>query len=288
MVAGIGPLVEQLAGEKISVVYDLEPGLRRICSDPSQIEQVALSLAINARNAMPQGGQLTFATKLVDLDKHSVTKNERPGKYVMFAVADTGAARQARAWDLEGSTNIGQEARINLSLAAVHAVVKGAEGMVRFASDPAKGSRFSIYFPPAQMDAGTAQERTTPRNLPMARTVLLVEDDDAVRIPTAELLKMEGFKVLQARAGEEAIHVAAQNRSPLDVLITDVVMPKMSGHEVAQKLLEMNPNLKVLFMSGEEVSASALSSKSQAATAALRKPFRLDVLKDKIHDLLDE
>jgi two-component system, cell cycle sensor histidine kinase and response regulator CckA len=280
VVRGIGPLVEQLAGEKISVVYSLEPGLRRISSDPSQIEQVALSLAINARNAMPAGGKLTFTTKLVDLDKDSVAKTEKPGKYVMFAVDDTGAA------DFDSSANIGQDARINLSLAAVNAVVKGAEGIVRFASDPAKGSSFKIYFPPAPMDRSTARERTAPRNLPMARTVLIVEDDDAVRIPTAELLKMEGFKVLQARAGEEAIHVAAQNRSPLDVLITDVVMPNMSGHEVAKKLLEMNPDLKVLFMSGADVAAPSCQSK--AASAALRKPFRLDVLKDKIHELLDE
>jgi two-component system, cell cycle sensor histidine kinase and response regulator CckA len=282
-IKGISPLTEQLAGEKVSVAYSLASQLPKICCDPSQLEQVALSLAINARRAMPGGGKLTFTTKSVELDKNSVGENEKPGSYVMLAVEDTGVELPAK--DSGPETRHDQSARINLSIAAVNTVVKGAEGIFRFASDPAKGSSFKIYFPPAQAEISAAPGRNAPRNLPIARTVLIVEDDDAVRIPTAELLMMEGFKVLQARTGEEAIHVVQQNRSPLDVLITDIVMPEMNGHEVAEKLLGMNPDLKVLFMSGEGAGAGLTKGK---AYAALRKPFRLDVLKDKIHDLLDE
>jgi two-component system, cell cycle sensor histidine kinase and response regulator CckA len=282
----IGPLVEQLVGERISVAYALQSDLPTICSDPAQIEQVLLSLAINARNAMSNGGKLTFITKLADLTKDSAREREQSGKYVMLAVDDTGAARPVEASDFELPPDADQDARINLSLAAVNAIVKEAKGIARFASEPAKGSSFRIYFPALRPDAPAEKERNAPRNVPVARTVLIVEDDDAVRVPTAELLKMEGFKVLQARTGEEAILVALQNRSPLDVLITDVVMPKMTGHEVAQKLLEMNPELKVLFISGEDVSTA--NSRGKGTSAGLRKPFRLEALKEKIHDLLDE
>jgi two-component system, cell cycle sensor histidine kinase and response regulator CckA len=168
----------------------------------------------------------------------------------------------------------------------VNAVVKDAAGMVRFASEPAKGSSFKIYFPALPPDEPANRERKVPRSLPVARTILIVEDDDAVRVPTVELLKMEGLKVLQARTGEEAIQVVLQNRSTLDLLVTDIVMPKMTGHEVADKLLEMNPELKVLYMSGEDASAASLRNKGMSAV--LRKPFRLEALKEKIHDLLGE
>jgi two-component system, cell cycle sensor histidine kinase and response regulator CckA len=285
VLTGICPLIEQLAGEKIQVTYKLDAGISKISADPSQIEQVVLSLAINARNAMTKGGKLTFTTKLAELDEDSAAHSGRSGMYVMLSVDDTGITPPKNS-DGDFSANFEHESRVNLSLAAVSTVVKHAAGVLRFASEPSKGSSFKIYFPPIEADVSPSTERSAPRNLPMARTVLIVEDDEAVRIPTAELLKMEGFKVLQARTGEEAIHVAQQNRSPLDVLVTDVVMPKMSGHEVANKLLEMNPQLKVLFMSGEDVAGVSLRGK--AASVALRKPFRLDVLKDKIHELLDE
>ena len=286
VLTGIAPLVEQLAGEGSSVAYNLEPEIPQICSDPAQLEQVALSLAINSRSAITKGGQLTFTTKLVEFDKDSVRAGEQPGKYVMFAVDETGAAALADPPDFEPLTNLNQDARVNLFLAAVNVVVKDAGGIVRFASDPAKGSSFKIYFPVLQLDQPAERERSVPRNAPVARTILIVEDDDAVRAPTAELLKMEGFKVLQARTGEEAIQVVLQNRSTLDLLVTDIVMPKMTGHEVADKLLEMSPELKVLFMSGEDDGAA--NARNKTTSAVLRKPFRLGALKEKIHDLLGE
>ena len=284
VLTGIAPLVEQLAGEENSVAYNLEPDIPKICSDSAQLEQVALSLAINSRGATTKGGKLTFTTKLVELNEDSVRAGELPGKYVMFAVDEISAATPVE--DFEPSTNLNQDARVNLFLAAVNVVVKDAGGIVRFASDPAKGNSFKIYFPVLQLDQPAERERSVPRSAPVARTILIVEDDDAVRAPTAELLKMEGFKVLQARTGEEAIQVVLQNRSTLDLLVTDIVMPKMTGHEVADQLLEMNPELKVLFMSGEDDRAA--NSRSKATSAVLRKPFRLGALKEKIHDLLGE
>jgi two-component system cell cycle sensor histidine kinase/response regulator CckA len=281
LIVGIVPLLEQLAGEQVAVTYDLESNLPAISAEPAQLEQVALSLAINARNAMSKGGTLTLQTKLTSLTKDTLGESERPGEYVMFSVDDTGTARSTEI--SEASSLNDQDARMNLSLAAVRAVARNSEGIVRFSSDPTNGSSFKIYFP-AQSTLSARNERSAPRNLPVASTILIVEDDDAVRVPTAELLKMEGFKVLQARTGAEAIRVVEQNRSSLDILVTDVLMPRMTGQEVAETLLQMNPDLKVLFMSGEDVQGFTPG----AARAVLRKPFRLDALKDKIHELLGQ
>jgi two-component system, cell cycle sensor histidine kinase and response regulator CckA len=286
VLTGIGSLIEQIAGERISVAYKLESGIPGIFADRTQVEQLALSLAINARNAISDGGKLVFATKSVDLITDSAGESERPGKYVMFAVDDTGAARPVEPDNRKSSTNIAQDLRMNLSLATVHAIAKNAEAIARFVSDPGKGSSFKIYFPAMPTHLSEQREPKVSKNVPLARTILIVEDDDAVRVPTAELLKMEGFKVLQARTGEEAIHVVLQNRASLDVLVTDVVMPQMTGHEVARKLREINPQLKILFISGEDL--GAVNSAGNEKDAVLRKPFRLEALKEKIHGLLQD
>jgi two-component system, cell cycle sensor histidine kinase and response regulator CckA len=285
---GIRDFIQQLAGESASVVYSLDPAIENINADPAEIEQVVLSLAINARNAMSKGGTLTLTTKLIELarDSPGVAELERLGKYVMLAIDDTGSGQTF--CDLgESSSSPDQDSRVNLSFAAVRGVVQNSQGMVRFSSEPGKGSSFKIYFPAISQRVSGGRGRTAPRSVPVARTILVVEDDDSVLVPATEFLKMEGFKVLQARTGDEAIHVVQQNRSLPDVLITDIIMPRMSGPEVAQKLRELHPGLKVLFMSGDD-SAANLPLNGTVQNTILRKPFRLDTLKDKIHELLGE
>ncbi|MFZ0814283.1 MAG: response regulator, partial [Candidatus Sulfotelmatobacter sp.] len=286
MLKGIGELLEQLSGESISVVYDFDPTIPKVDADPAEIEHMVLSLAVNARNAMIKGGKLTVSTKLMYVNKDSIGigEVEQTVEHVMLSVDDTGHGRTAE--ELVGSYD--QDARINLSLAAVRGIVKNAGGFVRLSSEPGKGNSFNIYFPPSKQDTREDSKRSAPRNVPVSRTILVVEDDDAVRIPTSEFLKMEGFKVLQARTGDEAVHVVQQNRSSLDVLITDIVMPKMSGLQVAEKLLELNPDLKILYMSGDTDEAHRTRANRPPGNAVLRKPFRLETLKDRIHELLGE
>ncbi|MBZ5665108.1 MAG: response regulator [Acidobacteriia bacterium] len=286
VLTGISDLLEQLAGERISVVFNLDPSIPMVNADPAEIEQVVLNLAINARNAMAKGGKLTTSTALVDLNQESMGMGEieRPGKYVMLSIDDTGHGDTTE--ELVGSHD--QNARINLSLAAVRGIVKSAGGCIRFNNEPGKGSSFNIYFPALKQDAREDPGRSSRRNVPVARTILVVEDDDAVRIPTSEFLKMEGFKVLQARTGDEAIHVVQQNRSRLDILITDIVMPRMTGLQVAEKLLELHSDLKVLYMSGDTDQAHSSPENDPPENAILRKPFRLDTLTDRIHELLGE
>jgi len=290
VLTGISGLLEQLAGERVSVVYELDPAVPVVNADPAEIEQAVLSLVINARDAIYEDGRLTVGTELVDLSPESVGmgKIERPGEYVMLSVDDSGANRPTENPDLESSNGLDQDARINLSLAAVRGIVQNAGGWVHFSSEPGRGSSFKIFFPSLKQGTSSQRERSSPRNVPVARTILVVEDDDAVRVPASEFLKMEGFKVLQARTGAEAIHVAQQNRSGLDVLITDIVMPKMTGHEVAEKLLELHPDLKILYMSGDADSTRSRHASVATSDTVLRKPFRLGTLKDKIHELLGE
>lgn len=284
----IRSLVGQLAGERISVVYSLESTISAVYADPAEIEQLVLTLAVNARNAMVMGGTVTVTTRPVRLTSDSLGESEQPGDYVMLSVNDTGSggATTTKSEALAASTD--QSTRTSLSLTAIRAVVNGADGITRFSNEPGLGSSFQIYFPALRQDAKPEEERTKPRKVAVARSILIVEDDDAVRVPTSELLKMEGFKVLQARTGEEAIQIVQQKHPSLDVLITDIVMPKMTGHEVAARLLELHPELKVLYMSGDAQEGSSADSAERLRAATLRKPFRLEVLKDKIHELLGE
>jgi len=289
LVAGIRDLIEQLVRDHASVVLDIEPAIALVNADPVEMEQSVLSLVINARNAMAKHGTLTLSTKLLDLTKDfpGVGEIQRPGKYVMLSIDDTGSGRAVEGSGAESPESLDQDSRVNLSFAAVRGIVQSSQGFVRYAGEPERGSSFKLYFPALQEPTSGVDDHSAPRSVPVARTVLIVEDDDSVLVPAAEFLKMEGFKVLQARTGAEAIHVVTQNRSCLDVLITDIVMPKMTGREVAEKLLDMHSGLKVLFMSGDDGAADRVSTGGER-NVILRKPFRLDTLKDKIHELLGE
>jgi len=285
VVTEISNLLQLVVGEQIEVVLALDPEVRDVKVDLVELEQLILSLSIGGRNAMTGGGKLTVSTEVVKLDNKFIgTEDADPGKYVMLSVADAAAVLDQRNENPEPDRNL----RISLALAAASGIAKEGRGLVRVSSEPASGTSFKIYFP-ALEEAPEAKERgASMKNLPVARTVLVVEDDDSVRVPTTEFLKMEGFKVLQAQTGVEAIRVVLRNRSPLDLLITDIVMPGMSGPEVAEKLIDMHPGLKVLYMSGDVDKAAPWSNPAKSGHAVLQKPFRLNVLNDKIHDLLGE
>jgi two-component system cell cycle sensor histidine kinase/response regulator CckA len=280
-------LVEQLAGELISVVYSLDSDISTVHVDPAEIEQLVLSLAINSRHAMAKGGTITVTTRPTRLAEDSVAGSEQPGEYVMLSVDDTfaGGTSTIRA---EVGVEADRTSKTSLSLTAIRAIVESGDGITRFSTESGSGSSLKFYFPAQRQGCEVEEKRTTPRKVALARTILIVEDDDAVRVPTSELLKMEGFKVLQAGTGEEAIQIVQQKHPALDVLITDVVMPRMTGHEVAARLLELHPGLKVLYMSGDTQEGMPPDNAEPLRGATLRKPFRLEVLKDKIHELLGE
>jgi len=290
VVTEISHLLQLVAGEQIEIVIALDPEIGNVKIDRMELDHLILGLTIGGRNAMTRGGKLTVSTEMVDLDSTFIgAEGVDPGKYAVLSVADTGAVLGRRKDGPKPDRSSSQELRISLALAAARGIAKEARGLVRVFSEPESGTSFKIYFPALGEDAVEAKTRAASlKNLPVARTVLVVEDDDSVRVPTTEFLKMEGFKVLQAQTGLEAIHVVLRNRSSLDLLITDIVMPGMSGPEVAEKLIGLHPDLKVLYMSGDVEKAGPGNDAIKSGQAVLQKPFRLNVLNDKIHDLLGQ
>lgn len=286
LVSEIGDLMKDLLGEQADLKLRLDAKSVDIHADRINVEQTLLALVLIARNSMASGGQLRISTALTDLDREFIGEQDtaEPGQYVVLSIEnDTPAVRT----DSAAHVDLDQSQRVSLSLAAVRGILKECHGLARFSSDPSARSSFQLYFPVWRQEAFEAQSASLPRIPAIARTVLIVEDDDAVRVPAVEFLMMEGFKVLQAKTGAEALNVVQQSRSSLDILIADIFMPKMNGYQVAAKLLEQHPDLKILYISGDP-GRSSLGMGESPQPATLRKPFRLNVLRDKIHDLLGE
>ena len=285
VVSDIGNLLQPLVGEEIVVEINLDSQVGAVNADQVELEQVVLSLAVQARDAMHRGGKLTVSTEVVNLDEAFLGRDgAQPGTYFLLSVRDTATGQNAQG--TRGKSD--QDTRLNLALAVVRGIVKESQGVIRVACQPGSGTNFKIYFPALAGKVDIPAANASTKNIPRMKTVLIVEDDDAVRTPAAELLKMEGFKVLQAREGAEALRIAEQNRSHLDLLVTDIVMAGMNGREVADKLLQIFPEMKVLFMSGDADKALLAQSGSGAHRAVLQKPFRLDKLNDKIRELIGE
>lgn len=281
LITDITALLQELLGEQIELKLRLNADAE-IYADRVDVEQTLFALVLVARNAMDKPGKLTIATDIAELDQEFIETSEdiQPGRYVALSVENDNVSSKASGLD--------QAEKVNLSMAAVRGIVKDSHGLARFSTQPDTGSSFRLYFPALSGRTAAEQGPTLPRNPAVARTILVVEDDDAVRVPAAEFLMMEGFKVLQARTGNEALSVVQQSRSSLDVLVTDIYMPKMSGHEVASALLDQHPQLKVLYISGDPNRQASTATIRLQPDAVLRKPFRLNILRDKIHDLLGE
>ena len=281
--AEVKELLQELTREHAELTVRLGAESEVIVADRVRVEQTLFALVVLARDAMADGGKLTVSTSTADLNKSFIgTDAAEPGKYVVLAVENQGT----NASSADGPS-LGQSQRVGLSLAVVRGIVKDCQGLVRFSSQPGASS-FRLFFPASARAAVTEERRSLPRNPAVARTILVVEDDDAVRVPASEFLMMEGFKVLQARTGKEALNVVQQSRSPLDVLVADIFMPKMNGQEVAAALLEQHPDLKVLYISGDPTRTAQPGATALPPISVLRKPFRLNTLRDKIHDLLGE
>jgi CheY-like chemotaxis protein len=287
VISDLSELVKDLLGERVDLSLKLEANPSIICADPVDVQQSLFALLIVARNEMAGAGTLTVSTSLVELNREFIANENRskPGEYVVLSVESQPAqARNQSAREAKGDKN----ARLNSSLDSVRAIVRDCHGLMRLSNETDMKRAFKLYFPARTTEVVNDSSPVLPRSPAVARTILVVEDDDAVRVPASEFLKMEGFKVLQARTGNEALSVVQQSRSPLDILIADLFMPKMNGHQVAAKLLEQYPDLKIIYMSGDPGRSAALAGGTAPQDATLRKPFRLNVLRDRIHDLLGE
>jgi signal transduction histidine kinase len=293
VVTNLEPMLQRLIGENIELVIELKPGLGQVKADPGQIEQVIMNLAINARDAMPQGGKLLLETDNVELDEAYARRHipTQPGSYVRLAVSDTGcgmdAATQSRIFEPFFTTKE-QGKGTGLGLSTVYGIVKQSGGYIWVYSERGQGATFKIYLPRVLAPADSVQPVTHWSSLPQGKeTVLLVEDEPEVRWLVRDMLQHLGYTVLEARHGIEAQVLSIQHQGPIHLLITDVVMPQMSGREIAEQLRFEHPETKVLYMSGYTDDAVVRHGVLAAEIAFLQKPFTPEALARKVREVLD-
>jgi len=286
-------LIRRLIGEDIDVRSAPAADLGRVRVDPGQIEQVLMNLVVNARDAMPEGGKLTVETANVDLDASYARScvDLAPGKYVMVAVSDTGcgmdAETQARIFEPFFTTK--ETGRgTGLGLSTVHGIIKQSEGHIEVYSEPGNGTTFKVYLP--RVDAAAEAPHAPPadvRHRAGGETVLLVEDEAIIRRVVVQSLELEGFRVIAVEDGARALSICQDKTQRLDLLITDVVMPLMSGPQLVQRAAQLRPGLPLLYISGYTDHALIHHGQREAGTDFLQKPFTPESLARKVRDILD-
>ena len=287
-------ILRRLIGETIAMDVVLEPALGHVRADPGQLVQVLINLAVNARDAMPQGGQLTIESCNRDMGAADVKAHRglKPGRYVALQVKDTGIGMdeqtKTRIFEPFFTTKPpGQGTGLGLSTA--YGIVKQSGGYIAVETAPGAGTTFTIYLPrvfEASEQATTPAPQETPTK-PSHGTVLLVEDEGAVREATKRMLRKYGFDVIEAKHGQDALLQWEHQGNRVDVVLTDVVMPMMGGAELARTLRERRPDLRVVFMSGYTQGTLELSSMDESATRFLPKPFTADQLVGTLRELIE-
>ena len=286
-------LLNRLIGEDIKLITTLAPDLGVARLDPGQLSQIIMNLAVNARDAMPTGGVLTIETANVEMDLAYVRGHPvaQAGHYVMLAVSDTGIGMdeitKERIFEPFFTTKEAGKGT-GLGLATVYGIVKQSGGFIWVYSEPFRGTSFKIYFPrvsevPDGLPPGAPAEAPPPRG---TGTVLVVEDQSAVRGVAREMLERSGYRVLEAATGDAALRLAASHKGAIDLLLTDVVMPGLSGRQLAQQLAEIRPQMRVLFMSGYTDDAVVHHGMLEPGIHYLQKPFTRDGIARKVHEVL--
>jgi hypothetical protein len=295
VVADIEKLLRRLIGEDVELVTALDPSLGLVKADPGQIEQVVLNLAVNARDAMPNGGRLTIESKNADLDETYSTGHYsvQPGRYVMLAVSDSGCGMGSEVMahlfePFYTTKELGKGT--GLGLATVYGILKQSGGYIWVYSEPGQGTTFKVYLPRIDQPAGSVQPAVPAGGRELQQgteTVLLVEDEAMVRQLVQEVLQRNGYSVMAARDGDEAMKLSSEHAGPIHLLLTDVVMSGMSGRELVQRLSRLRPETSVLFMSGYTDDSIVKQGILEAGAAFLQKPFSAQLLTRTVRQVLD-
>jgi len=295
LLAGIEKMLGRLIGEDIELLTIPGPELWQVETDPGQMEQVIMNLVINARDAMPNGGKLTVETANVDLDGNYFRKHgieEQVGSYGVISVSDTGSGmdKETREHIFEPfftTKEIGKGTGLGLS--TVYGIVKQNNGFIWVYSESGQGSTFKVYLPKAKGDVEEEEkERTSVSELGGSETVLIVEDDDSLRNLARKTLQQHGYKVMDAENGEDALRVSKEYEGSIDLMITDVVMPKMGGKETAERLQPLYPHMKVIYMSGYTDKAIVHHGVLAPELNFIEKPFSPEKLALKVLEVLDK
>jgi PAS domain S-box-containing protein len=290
---GMESMLRRLIGEDIILTTALDPDLGHVKADPGHIEQVILNLALNARDAMPDGGRLTIETANVYLDEASAQSHGdvTPGSFVMLSVSDDGigmdAGTRSRIFEPFFTTK-GVGKGTGIGLATVYGIVKQSGGHILVFSEAGHGTTFRIYLPRLGDSETAAQSPEALRDSPQGcETVLLVEDDDTVRSMVTDMLTGHGYRLLEARNGREALAMFLDNKDAIDLVVTDIVMPEMKGNELGKHLNSLVPNVKILYMSGNSEKSLVAEVESDMSVDFIHKPFRVNDLLQRVRSLLD-
>jgi two-component system cell cycle sensor histidine kinase/response regulator CckA len=285
--------IKRMIGRQTAFLADLQVGLSPVRIDPTQLSQVIINAVTNARDAMPQGGQLTIRTSTLDLvEPDAQLPGIKPGQYVVLAISDTGSgmdeAVQAHVFEPFFTTKpVGLGT--GLGLAMVHGIIDQSGGRVRVWSRPGEGTTLKIYLPsvdgPLPEDMPLRAERKLSSK---CQTILVVDDDNLARGLTADFLSLHGYEVLCARSGVQALQIAKKHTAPIHLLVTDIVMQQMSGPNLATRLAALHRETRVLFMTGYADLLEFAQFRLADGCVFLRKPFLHHELMDKVHDVLGE
>jgi two-component system, cell cycle sensor histidine kinase and response regulator CckA len=293
-VAEANRMLRRLIGEDIEIVLTLRPNLWKVRVDPSQLDQVLVNLAVNARDAMQHGGRLTIRTDNVTVDAETAQRGDSPqlGPHVLLTVSDTGHGmdEQTRSRLFEPfftTKDVGKGTGLGLS--TVYGIISQSGGFVTVESEPGRGAAFKIYLPRVEDETRDAHaEDGAQEGLPRGtETILLVEDEEIVRTMTRSILEECGYTVLSASDGKLALDVCASHVGEIDLLLTDVVMPQMSGRRLAEHMKTTHPRTRVLYMSGYTDDAILRHGVIEETAAFMEKPYSPDALARKVREVLD-
>ena len=290
----ISRLLRRLISADIELVTDLANDLAIIQADASQLEQVLVNLVVNARDAMPDGGTLTIKTNNVTLSKRDVQRylGIAPGKYILLSISDTGVGMSDELLShiFEPFFTTKEKGRgTGLGLATCYGIIKRSKGTMLVDSVVGEGSCFSIYLP-CTMKEDDEQPLPIQKERPStgAETILLAEDEESVHLLVTDILRQQGYTVLHAKNGEEALKMVEGSEMGIDMLLSDVVMPRMGGVELAQTIRSLNPSCKILFISGYSEDAHAIQRIINTKFKFVKKPFSPALLTEKVREVLEE
>ncbi len=292
VVKGLEGMLRRLIGEDVELVVLPGPDLGHVRADPSQIEQVLVNLAVNARDAMPGGGRLVIQTREVDLDEAAARRHEglQPGPFVTLAATDTGCGMTSEVLShlFEPFFTTKEPGKgTGLGLATVYGIVKQNGGYIDVSSEPGRGATFTIGLPRTEAEVPVEAAAGPAVSARGGETLLVVEDEASVRAMVVETLRQQGYVILDAEDGEAAMKVCRESPGPIHLLVTDIVMPKLTGCVVAERAQEARPGLKVLFMSGFTGHPAVEGRQLPAGAVLLRKPFTREALLATVRQELD-
>jgi CheY-like chemotaxis protein len=288
VVTSMQGLIQRLIGADIRLTTELRPGLGEVRMDPAQLEQILINLVLNARDAMLSGGTLAIETGERQISGSARGRSVKPGRYIVLAVSDTGSGMDSDTLShMFEPFYAGQAAggRTGMGLSIVYGIVKQNGGVVRVSSEPGLGTTVKVFFP--RIEGEELQVQDAPESHWGDETVLLVEDEAGVRELMWKILTDHGHTVLEARHGRDALTVAAAHDHPIQLLVSDVVMPEMGAGELVDHLLAQRPDMKVLFVSGYTNDEIIRRGINQKQAAFIQKPFTAEELMQKVREVLD-